>query len=119
MALFCVLILILFVYTTTCQQQTTDDLRTDETRGSYIVRALGQYHQDFGRFPKQLSDLEPSYLTAVPLTSADEEFTYDLNDLAGYRLCFTYKRSLANQSLCCYNHYHEFWECAPINAGSE
>jgi hypothetical protein len=46
-----------------------------------LALALARYRLDQGRFPEQLSDLAPSYITEVPLdATSGEPFVYKLDD---------------------------------------
>lgn len=66
-------------------------VRESKTRGNEVVAALDVYRRDNGRYPKDLIELCPKYLTELPQpTAGSERWTYySDNDGRSFNLAFT------------------------------
>ena len=74
-----------------------------------IINALANYSQDNRRFPSQLADLVPHYLSNIPVTAEGAEFFYKSDMVVEYYLCF--ENSFEKIPGCCYIPQHELWDC--------
>lgn len=53
-----------------------------------IKRSLDRYHDDKGKYPISLSELEPGYVPSVPIDIlTNEPYNYSLVDEQNYKLC--------------------------------
>jgi hypothetical protein len=96
------------VLVTSACMSTADINTTNQERAGPIIQAISSYEQDHRQLPEQLSVLVPTYLPELPLTTAEQDFTYILHHLDGYYLCFSFRHSNAG---CCYYHRLELWDC--------
>jgi hypothetical protein len=62
-------------------------------KGAVLIRALDAFHRDAAKYPEQLGDLAPKYLSKdklSALTSKPTEFDYSSYSPGSYELMFTY-----------------------------
>ena len=76
-----------------------------------ILIALEEHNSNHGRYPDNLNDLIPIFLSEVPKTINGKEFEYSLDKVDRYMFCFN--RYEPNLSGCCYYRYLETWDCTP------
>lgn len=88
----------------------TDKIKANKELGNKIVQALNEYKQVQGHFPENLEMLEPDYLSEIPKTIEDDDFTYILLD--GEQPFFLSFR-IGGQPTCSYIHQVRIWDCTP------
>ena len=87
-----------------------EEVLANQEKADEIIRALTEYEQQMGRLPRDLEDLVPTYLSAIPETVAGDNYEYDPRQIPGYVLCFdvaTYPHRG-----CCFHEYMCIWDCS-------
>jgi hypothetical protein len=94
------------------QQPTLEGEITDgKQRGDQIVRAIEKYYIDFEVYPENLSNLIPKYLTKLPQTTAEVDYTYKQIEGDIYYVSFPVT-SKEIKTTCTFIKKLEDWECS-------
>ena len=88
-----------------------DQIESNKERASQIIQAIDAYAQEHGQFPEQLDVLVPEYITEIPKTVQDWDFSYRVLMSGHYELGFDLA-SIPDKG-CGYASKYEEWECSP------
>jgi hypothetical protein len=98
-----------------CCGSPQEERNANQERGTMIIRAIERYEREQGDAPERLDILIPQYLSAIPLTAADNDFVYQPGDMYDeWTLTF---EVTSNDTGCTYISHFEYWDCWPPNAG--
>ncbi len=92
----------------------SEENKVNQVRAATIIAAIDKYSQDHLQLPDRLDLLTPLYISELPKTTRGIDFSYRLDSLEGYYLCFGEgsKRS-AKDFGCCFYHRLNLWDCTP------
>jgi hypothetical protein len=87
-----------------------------QERASVLIKALEQYKEDFGKYPSNLTQLIPEYLSSIPRPAWRYEYDYTAyrigspsNPLENYEIVFRLRGNA--DDWCCYGSEMKEWEC--------
>lgn len=86
-----------------------DAKQTNQNTAATIVAAIKQYEKTKGHLPETLDELAPNYLAEIPVDVDGNAFSYRLDRLEGYYLCFDAPQF--ERAGCCYYGRLEIWDC--------
>lgn len=91
---------------------TPQSAKAEQTRVVPVINALAAYQLDHGKFPADLKDLVPDYLSSVPQTSIGTNLGYgQMPNRSSYELCFRSQGWACSCTGCCYLQRSSGWEC--------
>lgn len=101
-----------------CDQQekfdSVEEIRDGKQKGDVLVAAVEAFHKEMGRYPTDLDELVPKYISEIPKTLAGKEFTFMEIEGDVYYVSFpvTTKTTRYIQAACSYVKHSEFWDCS-------
>ncbi len=67
--------------------------QVDPNNRARVVQAIYAYRDDHGEFPKQLTDLIPSYISAIPKDRSGKPMFYSIDSVNGFNLSYRIRQN--------------------------
>lgn len=91
-----------------------EEIRDGEQKGDVLVAAVEAFHKEMERYPANLDELVPKYISEIPKTLAGKEFSLRIIEGDIYYVSFpvTTKSTRKIQATCSYMKHSGFWDCS-------